>query len=274
MPRLLLCLPLCLFLNPSRTELLPARSAEPRAVADRGGKLPTDAEMEQLARTDPMDFLETCIRRYQREVQGYKAVLQKQERIDGILNEVEVIDVCFREKPYSVLMIWQKGARLGGPERSLYVEGQNDDKLLARPFGALARFAAGDVVMRDVNGPDARKSSRYTMAQAGMKNANERTLTQLSDLLKRGEVKIEYTGVQKLKEAGDRPCYAFRTTMTRPDAEGVARGAFYYDQATWLQVGSVLEREDGSVIGAYYFRAIELNPKFKDGQFDRAALTP
>ena len=76
--------------------------------ADDGKPLPTSAN-DALAETDPTAFLEACIRRYDREVKGYHCTLHKQERLEGKLQPSEVIDVDFREKPFSVLMDWRKG---------------------------------------------------------------------------------------------------------------------------------------------------------------------
>lgn len=274
MHRLLYCLPLCLLLAPGGADRLPDPANEPKnaAVEDKGDALPSASEMEKLAQTNVIGFVENCLRRYQREIKGYKGVLQKQERVAGTLGQVEVIDAAFREKPHSVLMIWQKGAGLA--ERSLYVEGQNDDKLLARPAGAIARFAVGDVVRRDVDGADAKSTSRYTMAQFGMKKAAERVLSSLREGKESGDYTVEYLGIQKLKEVGDRPCYTFRRTFDKIDAEGLKEAVISYDVENWLQVGTLLKLANGDLLASYFFRDLVLNPDFKSDQFTEAALKP
>jgi hypothetical protein len=250
---------------------LPGRPLPTVTVQDSGDPLPTGDEMERLARDDVIAFVENCLRRYQREVQGYKVTMQKHERIGGTLNPVEVIDVAFREKPHSVLMIWRQGARLA--ERSLYVEGDNDGKLLARPNG-WRRFIVGDIAVRDVDGNDARSSGRYTMAEFGLKMAAQRALASLRDSQAKGDFHVEYLGIQNLPEAGGRPCYTFRQSFAQPDQEGIKTATISVDTDTWLQVGSVLARDDGSLVGAYYFRDLVSNPTFDPQQFTRAALMP
>src|SRR5207248_3019540 len=91
--------------------------------AARGELAPAATPMEELARREPVHFLEECLRRYERDVHGYRCVLHKQERIAGRLQPRELIDVCFRERPHSVLFRWREGARKA--EAVLYVEGQN-----------------------------------------------------------------------------------------------------------------------------------------------------
>src|SRR5262249_20851095 len=123
---------------------------------DDGAPLPSNAEMKDLAQQEPRAFLENCMRRYDREVKGCTLVMQKQELISRRLQPTEVVDVTYRTKPHSVVLKWVEGARKA--DAALYVEGENEGKMLARPNGKLARFAVGDVVARPVDGPEARDS--------------------------------------------------------------------------------------------------------------------
>src|SRR5260370_1107069 len=131
MRRLLMCLPLCFLLNSCNSSSTDISDEEPTAavlpkVADDGKALPKEAAMVRLARTDPIAFLENCIRRYDREVKGYRCILVKQERIKDKLQPTEEVACDFQEKPFSVRMIWKKGA--GEAARVLYVKGENKDR--------------------------------------------------------------------------------------------------------------------------------------------------
>ena len=44
------------------------------------------------------------------------------------------------------------------------------------------------------------------------------------------------------------------------------------DAETWLQVGSRITNPDGQLVGEYYFRDVELNPKFAPDQFKPSAF--
>ena len=83
-------------------------------MADDGAALPNDVRLVRLAETDPVAFLEGCLRRYDREIKGYHCILHKQERLDGTLQPSEEIACDFREEPFSVLMDWKRGAGLAG----------------------------------------------------------------------------------------------------------------------------------------------------------------
>jgi hypothetical protein len=271
MRRVLACLTLLLLFAqwpPYRAHL--AGSSEPRAAPDDKSPLPGKAEMQRLARTKPVEFLQQCLRHYDRNVKGYTAVVRKQERLDGKLQRSEVIEVAFREQPYAVSMHWQEGARLA--ESALYVEGENGGNMLVRPALALAR---GFIVQRDPEGAEARQSGRYTIKEFGIKKGMERTLASWKAADAKGELHVDYLGEVRVKEAGDRLCVGLRRTQyARPEMDGVTELTTYVDTENWLQVGSVLKGEEGKVIGAYYFRDLQLNPEFKPEQFTRAGIKP
>jgi hypothetical protein len=272
MRRLFLFLPLCFLLLPAgpRADSARREAAVPlREVADNGTPLQDNEEMGRLARTDPFAFLENCLRRYDREVKGYRATLQKQERLGGTLQDSEVIDVWFQEKPFSVLLDWQRGTRLA--QRTLYQKGQNRDKLLVLPAGL---FRLVGVVERDPEGPDARRSGRYPLTEFGIKIGTERTLGAFERARTQKALHVEYLGEQRLPEAGDRLCWVLRRTgYTKPEEDGITELTFFVDTENWLQVGSVLRGAHGQLIGEYYFRDIQINPDFSPDTFSRAALT-
>jgi hypothetical protein len=273
MRRLLLCLSLCFALSP---EPLPRDEQAGRGPSDTPAlhgpddekPLPDAAAMECLARTDPIAFLENCLRRYNREVQGYRVTLEKQERVDGVFLPREVLEADFREHPFSVLLRWDKGK--GRAERVLYVRGENDDKMLVLPSG-LARLVG--ILRRDPNGPEARKAGRYPITEFGIKVGTERTLAAWVKARREHALHVAYLGERPVPEAGDRTCYVLRRTRyLRPEEGGVTEATLYIDKETWLQVGSVLRGAGGELIGTYYFRNIQLNPNFPPGTFSAAAL--
>lgn len=265
---LALCLPLCLILaphTPSRQELLTTPLAD---VEDDGGQLPDDAKMERLARTDPVAFLENCLRRYHREVKSYQLTLQKQERLEGKLQRSEIMEAWFREEPFSVLLEWKEGARLAN--RVMYVRGQNNEKLLVKPAGLLS--LAG-IVEREPLGPEAKQSGRYPLTEFGIAVGMQRTLASWRAARDEKALHIEYQGEKKIREAGDRLCYVFkRTGYLRPEEDGIVEYTTYIDKETWLQVGSILKGAEGQLLGEYFFRDIKLNPKLDEDTFTRKGL--
>jgi hypothetical protein len=275
MRRYLIGLPFCfLFLAPfnddqRRVPVPPSSSGgEERKTADDHKPLPSDEEMKRLAREDPIAFLENCLRRYQREVKGYTLLLEKQERINGELRKKEIIEVCFREEPHSVLMRWLDGARRAS--QALYVEGENDGMMLVRPNG---RLLGRLIVAKDPEGEEARDSGRYTLKEFGLRKGTERVLKTWKAARDNGTLFVEYLGEERVKEAGDRVCHVLRRSRyQKPEADGVTEVTVYIDKETWLQVGSVLKGKDGELIASYFFRDIKLNPEFRPNPFRREAL--
>jgi hypothetical protein len=258
--RQLAYLPLCLLLAP-----------EPRAAPTAAEPLAAPSvSQEPLPTGDVIAFLDKCVERYdQQQIKGYRVILHKQERIGGKLQPSEEIECFYREKPYSVFMHWLRGQRKA--ESSLYVEGENGGKMLAKPAGLAGLLVP--VVERDVDGADARQSGRYTMKEFGLKAAIQKTCRDWKTAKERGSLRVEYLGVRKLREAGDRLCYTLRRTCLVPEEDGVTDVTIYIDKENWLQVGSILKSDDGKLIGEYIFRDLRINPSFKANRFKRAALT-
>jgi hypothetical protein len=287
---LLICLPLCLLLAPASAPKLgfDAEKTKPRIAADPADHslaigfaagswsapilypLPSDSKMEELAKTDPISFFRQCLRRYDREVTSYTATLDKTERLNGKLHALEELNISFREHPFSALLVWTKNAGLA--KKSLFVKGQNNDKLLILPNGRILSALAG-VVERDADGPEARQSGRYPQSEFGIKIGTERTVASWEAAKTSDSLHITYLGQKKVPENGDRICYVFkRAPYDKPEEDGITQATFYVDKATWLQVGSVLRGEEG-LIGEYWFRDIKLNPDFKPETFTRKGLT-
>jgi len=225
---------------------------------------------EPLPTADVVTFLQQCVQRYdQQKIQGYSVIFHKQEWIGDKLQPSEDIQRYYRERPDSLFMQRHRGQRKA--DSSLYVEGENGGKMLAKPAGLAAVFVK--VVERDVDGDDARQSGRYTMKEFGLKGAIQKTYRDWKAAKEKGKLRVEYLGVRKVREAGDRLCYTLRRICAEPEEDQVTDVTIYIDKETWLQIGSVLKDEKGRLIGEYMFRDLHVNPEFKPDQFKRSALT-
>ncbi len=278
-PLLLVLLP-CYLLSAAPTGAgVETRAPERPAptIVDKGQRLSDAEEMALLARERPLDFLRQCLLRYKRTVRSYTLTLSKQERINGVLEkQPEIMEVAFREEPFSVFFKWDKGARRA--ERVLYVEGENDDKMLVRaaPAWALiarvARPVKDGLIVEDPDSADARQAGRFTIREFGMSSSLARLLADWEAADKKGALHVEYLGEQPLAEAGGRRCHVLhRTHFQKPERDGVTEQTAYIDAETWLQLGSVASGAEG-LIGAYYYRDVTINPDFPPDQFTPAGL--
>jgi hypothetical protein len=227
--------------------------------------------MEKLAQTNPCAFLEHCLQRCRREVRGYHATWHKQDRIDGVLKPKAVIDLYFREEPFSLFLRWLEGA--GKAESALYVEGENNNQLLARPNDAFLREIVGEVLALDPNGPEVTQAARLPITDFGFRRSIERVLADCEILRKQGKLDLSYLGEAPEPEAGNRPCYRFQYTLPEEKA-AVRKPTIYVDKDTWLPVGRVGMGKDGEPVAISFYRDIRLNPEFAPEQFQRSSLAP
>ncbi|OWK47459.1 DUF1571 domain-containing protein [Fimbriiglobus ruber] len=249
--------------------------------------LPTADEFGRLARTDPIAMLDAARRRFRAEVKTYRATLVKQERVAGTLNPPEEILIAGREEPFAVLLLWRTGARsvFGFPvEGTLFAAGENNGKMVVWRPAALLRTI--DIPPTD---GQARAASRYSVAEAGLYHAVDRTYRAWEAARHRGRFSCEYLGTRPVASVGGRVCHvvrrtcdppeldAFASTDPPPDADSRPADAHKtitvtVDAETWLQVGSELRRADGELVGVYDFRDVELNPSFTPTQFKTTSL--
>jgi hypothetical protein len=275
MHRIPWCAPLFLLAGCSLPEgnnhLTPPAAESPAVARAETRPRPAPAkpvDMDELARTDPVAFLEASLDRYDREVQGFRATLIKQERLRGKLGPEETIAVAFREKPFSVLMDWKQGAGLA--KRSLYVEGENRGRIVVQPAGW--RAIVGQVTIA-TDDPDAKSSSRYPITEFGIRIGTKQTLASWKAARERGALGVTFEGKKKVAALGELPCWVFRRSdKPEHDPDGIASSEYAFCAKTGLQLGTSLYDADGQLVGRYHFRDVELNPAFDRHTFTREAL--
>jgi hypothetical protein len=244
---------------------------KPRKSSTTGGdktRRLDNEDMVKLAKTDPIAFLEESIKRCDREVKGYTAQLVKRERTASGLNPQERIKIFFREKPFSVRMDWIAGKDLAS--KTLFVKGENDDKLVAMPKGLLSIAGLQTI---DPTDKRALRRSRMPITEFGIKLGTQSAMKAWKAAKKRGDLKVVYGGLKRPAELGKRECWEVkRVGYLKPEDDGITEVTFYFDTENWLQIGSILKGEDDKLIAYYYFRDLRLNPDFDEGTFTTDAL--
>lgn len=260
---------------------------------------PPAERFAELAATDPVAMLAACLSRYTKEVKGFTAVLVKRERVAGVLHPTEKVRLAVwgdadGTGPVRVRMIWDEGAKLAGvkyfesPVRgTLYAHGEHKDQIVTyRPEAKLVKE-----VNVSPKSADARKASRYCITDAGLYRGMLRTYAAWKRHNEAGELVTKYLGKRVVEEVGGRECYVVKRTCktvdidsfaldekapTDPKAleqEGFTEVTVFIDAERWLQVGTVLKRADGGLVGEYYFRDVTLTTtEFPPDTFTPAAL--
>ena len=203
-----------------------------------------------------------------RNVRDYSCTLVKQERLNGQLQPVNVMNMMVRNEPFSIYLRWYQPAANAGQE-ACYVAGRNDGKMRARSRGVLG--AVGFVSL-DPNDPRARKSSNHSITEAGLAN--------LMGRFERGwraEYKFKKTQVRIGEyEYNKRRCTRVETTRTERLPGTVYRSVIYFDKQ--LQVPIRVEAYDwprqggnagGDLIEVYSYVNLRFNVNLPDEVFNK-----
>lgn len=118
--------------------------------------------------TVPLRLIHEAQQAYQ-NVHDYTCLLIKQERMNGHLPPVNVIDMKVRTQPFSVYLRWTQPRTEVGQE-VCYVAGRNDGKMRVHAKGLLGTVG---FVSLDPNDPRARQTSRRNITEAGIGNMIE-----------------------------------------------------------------------------------------------------
>jgi hypothetical protein len=268
----------CLSAAPHPRAISRVVAVEPERI-DLTKALPSDTEFEALVRADPVAALDAAVRRYHREVKGFRATFHKQERIGGKLREPEVIRVAFRDEPFSVLMLWEQGGGLG--QGTLYVRGENGGQMKVW----VSRLFTKSV---DPRGSMPRDSARYGIEGFGLGQSTRRAFAAWEGAKERGELRAEYLGRRVVPDLG-RECHVVKRTCPADEIDGFTDDVkeavtdknrpdsfrtvtLYLDCETWLQIGTEQHRSDGELVARYFFRDVQLNPPFDKGTFTTASF--
>lgn len=258
---------------------------------------PTEAEhFGKLAETDVVATLAACLSNYEKEATGVRMTLAKRERVAGKLGEPEVVRVLAtgdvpgpdKKTAIRVRMIWDQGARkdfLGNAVRgTVYDERAGANQMLIyRPDAYILKDHK-----IDLKDDLARRASRYCIKDAGLYRTMLRTYTAWKKRKDAGELNVTYLGKRAVPEVGGRECFVVKRTCkttevdpfaldeqppTDPkiiDRDGFAEVTLFIDAERRLQLGTVLRRADGELVGEYFFRDVDL----VKAEFPAEAFTP
>jgi hypothetical protein len=261
----------------------PARKPAAKQPAPAAGVALDRAEWGVLLAADPVAALRASRARYTATVNGFRCVLVKQERLDGVLHPSEVIDVLARERPYAVRMVWREGARrvMGvAVQGTLYAAGEDAGRMTVWRPDALASFLR--FYHLDPAGSQARGASRYGLTEAGLGQTLDRTIAAWGRAQARGD-RIEHLGLVGVPELGGKRCYALRRVCSPPETdrflvadpapagEQFDAATIILDPQTQFQVGAEVSR-GGAVVGRYFLRDVQINPTLTATDFTQAAF--
>ncbi len=215
---------------------------------DSGGKLPSQAEFDALAKSDPVKMLSAGLTRYEREVQGgSRFTFEMQERVKGSPKHpepppVQVIDVCVRgdvpdpataTTAIEVVMKWRSGAKKpAGLSIAAEITGSLfSEKPAPDGFGGKVvmwqrekRFGKPVSDPMDANSTPAQGQSRYCIRDAGLYRTLLRTHEAWRSRQDAGEFKYQYLGTEIMEKADGRECHKIRRICVRTEVDAFELG--------------------------------------------------
>ena len=261
-----------------------ASSAQPaRANSSAASTVVAQFSLPVEGRLDGRDALQhslSCLEAgYEKllKIPKYTAVFSKQERLNGNLQDEQVMQVKLRHKPFSVYMKWLVG---DAGKEVLYVEGQHENRLLVKFGGWKARMIP--TLFLEPDGTLALSEARYPITQFGF-----RPLVETLIGYRRHDVITNAPLVCEMTEAQDdwgRDCYRFVVEYTDSTKSDVYRKTvLYIDQQlllpvcirnyTWPGPHDTLvqpQLDESTLLEYYAYRDISTSPELSEADFDDA----
>ncbi|RMF41079.1 MAG: DUF1571 domain-containing protein [Planctomycetota bacterium] len=212
-------------------------------------------------------------------IQDYTAILIKREQINGVLGDYEYMGVKIRNRkvrngqivvPFSVYMTFLKPNSVKGRE-VIYVENQNDGKIIAHEGGMSGRFLP--TVMLEPDGALAMRGQRYPITDLGIENLVVKLIEKGERDKANGMCNVQFHQGVKV---GGRPCTLL--TVTHDDQQpyyDFHKAQIFIDTALNIPIRYCaydwpkVPGGEPEVIEEYTYQNIRLNVGLSDKDFDR-----
>ncbi|MBI9092854.1 MAG: DUF1571 domain-containing protein [Desulfobacterium sp.] len=155
--------------------------------------------------SDPESLSRTLLEQYG-TIRDYTAVMVKQERIDGKLNDIETIELKFR-KPGDIYMKWVGEPNNG--QELIYRPGRNGNKIIAHAGGFWSFLTGKMAPMSNM----AMKNQHHPIMAAGVGATTKIVLKDLKKGIKNKDISPRYMGVVDL---GGEKAHHFETLFPNP----------------------------------------------------------
>jgi hypothetical protein len=198
-----------------------------------------------------------------RQWPGYTATFVQQVSKDGILHDVQEIDVKVRHEPFSVYMKWrEKGQEV------LYVDGENDGRLLARRTRGLFQ--------RTVKLPPASRiamlDARQPVTEVGLLGLVVNARRELHSCPSLAGVGCEVS----LAEVAGQPVRKYHVTFAAPEVHATysyCDVCFRDDAPVPVSItchGWTADGKPGEMLEYYWYHSVRTEPAVTDHDFDPA----
>lgn len=242
-----------------------ARIAEPAAP---GAPFDLEQKPGEHPLMPALRMAQEAVQHIDDNVRDYSAILRKQERIDGELQEEEIAFVKVRNQPFNVHMFFLSPNK--GRE-CLYVPGPNGEKgiLHARDSGFRRKLGVFEL---DPDGRLAMAGQKYPITKLGLRNLTTELIAVASNDVNYGECEVRtlQTTMNKrpvtvIEVVHPTPRKNFRFHKAQVFIDNELRLPVRYAAYLWPQTpGEAPPLEE-----VYTYTDIKINNGFTDADFDR-----
>ncbi len=210
-------------------------------------------------------YAQACLERVE-ALPGYEATFFKKEVV-GTTTISQKMTIKVRHNPFSVYLYFHSPHE--GRE-VIYVEGENNGKLVAHEAGLLSLAGAMELMPTD---PMVMSENRYPITMAGISNAVKVMIKRWEEETKYGEIEVKYFKDAKL---GSLSCRVVEATHPQPRRQfDNHKIRLWVDSESGLPVRMQkfgFPKKAGAqppVIEDYTFTDIKTNVRLTDADFDR-----
>jgi hypothetical protein len=234
-------------------------------------------EFDRIAMFMNMILLEQGRRRLG-EASDYTCTFFKQERLGTELSEGQIMELKMRHKPFSVYMKWLNGEK--GREL-LYVDGEQDNKMIVHPGGWKARIVPS--IKLEPDSSLALSESRHPVTMVGLLKLSDEIITRRkTEIEHRCPVRCQFL---ENETANERPCYCFVSTyLDRKSSEEYRKSIQYIDREwllpicvknfAWPEPKQAFANDgaldEATLIEHYAYTELQFNQQLAHDDFDRA----
>lgn len=202
------------------------------------------------------------------KIKDYTAIMTKQENLDGVVMEAQVMEIKVRHNPLSFYTKLRYPKKLNGQE-AIYIPGQNDDKVICHGVGGERVFGTQRL---PVDGWILKRGQKYTMDQMGILNLVDKLLEVAHKDVKYGECDVNYIENVKVDK---RDCILIQVVHPVPRKNFIFHIARIYVDKEWnlpIRYESFdwpkKEGETPVLIEVYHYQQLKLNVGLTDADFD------
>jgi hypothetical protein len=235
---------------------------------------PPPAQVIPVARqqddaTTALGWILEAQRNYRAAVRDYTCNFIAHENMKKGPVEDQIIQMKFRQQPFSVYMKWARPNSMDGQEVA-YVQGKNGDKLRVRNIGLLKAVGFMSI---DLDDKRTLEHSRHTIREAGIANLIDRTAQNWQFDRQSGKA---ITTIAEFQFDG-RPCYRVETVHTAKLPQFYSyKGVIYLEKNSkyplrnenyfWPVPGG---NPAGELMESFSYTRLEFNKGLKDVDFDK-----